>query len=73
MFCHCSSHFNPNSIPDVDDLERLLRRTDAPYELSYHTERASRNILEQKGKIMEAKTQALENTDFKDAHNVDEG
>lgn len=49
----------------MDELKRLLRRTDAPNELSYHTGRELRCILVQEAWIMEA-------LDHKDAANKDE-
>lgn len=55
----------------VDELERLMRRTDASDESSYDTESASRDILAQGAYMMDAWTQALEDRDCQDAANVE--
>lgn len=40
-----SAHSNTNDIPEVDEPKRMLRWTDALNDSSFHTARASREIL----------------------------
>lgn len=46
--------FNPISIPVTDELETLMRRTNARSESSYHIARLSEEILLQEGDNMDA-------------------
>lgn len=62
-----STCFNPNLIPDVDELKHLMRCTDALNDSLYHTARAWNGIIAQGAEIMDAWTEAMQDYDREDA------
>lgn len=68
-----STHSNPNNIPKVDELRRLIRRTDASGESLYHSAHASKDILPKHVEIMDVWMLAWKDRDCKDGPSVDEG
>lgn len=72
MSCNRSTRSNPSAIPEGDEPEHLMKRTDAPNELSHRTARASRKIIEQQADIIDAWAQALKDGDHHDVGNVDD-
>lgn len=69
---HCFTFSNPNIIAEVDQRELFMRYTDVPNDLSYHTIHASKSLLAEDAKIMDAWTPALKDRDGEDAAIVDE-
>lgn len=63
---------NHNFIPEVDDPDRLITHNNAPNESSYHTTRATREILAQKVYSTGAYMHALKVRDGGGADNVNE-
>lgn len=60
-----------NGIPEVDEPQRLMKRTNVPNELSYPTACASREILAQVAETRDPWTQAVDDHDGEKAHNGD--
>lgn len=63
---------NPNVIPELEERQRLLRRTDAMKESFYHMARASKDILEQEAGIMDARNASFVGQSRQNAASVNE-
>lgn len=62
----------PSIIAELDEPEHQMRHTDAENEPSSCTPHASRKLLGQEAKTVDARTQALEDRYRKDVDNVEE-
>lgn len=58
-----STWYNPNTISELDETERQMRRSDAPNKSPYLTKRTSREILVQEADIIDARMQILYSCD----------
>lgn len=67
----CSTRSSPNIIPQLDDPDRLMRRTDVHNESLYHAAYASKYILLQEAEIMDAWAQDLEDCNGHYVENVE--